>query len=175
MLYTAVLGRKSANKKARPYRRVEWQRLIFPCGCPHSIIRAGRLNCRVRDGNGCFPSAIVTTPPACTNGTNSGIFPDGDEGIRTPDLRRAKAALFQLSYVPAFRVGLPGLEPGTSVLSGLPLSRCSIAALSTPLQGKTEQILVSCLNFARKGNVWQRMFEGSNGVMSMRLLARLSL
>ncbi len=26
--------------------------------------------------------------------------PDGDEGIRTPDLRRAKAALFQLSYIP---------------------------------------------------------------------------
>ncbi len=27
-------------------------------------------------------------------------LPGGDEGIRTPDLRRAKAALFQLSYVP---------------------------------------------------------------------------
>ena len=48
-----------------------------------------------------------------------GIFPGGDEGIRTPDLCRAKAALFQLSYVPAYEVGLPGLEPGTSVLSGL--------------------------------------------------------
>jgi hypothetical protein len=47
------------------------------------------------------------------------VFPGGDEGIRTPDLRRAKAALFQLSYVPATGVGLPGLEPGTSVLSGL--------------------------------------------------------
>ena len=47
------------------------------------------------------------------------MFPGGDEGIRTPDLRRAKAALFQLSYVPAIGVGLPGLEPGTSVLSGL--------------------------------------------------------
>ncbi len=47
----------------------------------------------------------------------------GDEGIRTPDLCRAKAALFQLSYIPSShttcRVGLPGLEPGTSVLSGL--------------------------------------------------------
>jgi hypothetical protein len=29
----------------------------------------------------------------------------GDEGIRTPDLRRAKAALSQLSYIPG---GLPG-------------------------------------------------------------------
>ncbi len=26
----------------------------------------------------------------------------GDEGIRTPDLRRAKAALSQLSYIPEF-------------------------------------------------------------------------
>ena len=39
----------------------------------------------------------------------------GDEGIRTPDLRRAKAALSQLSYIPA--VGLSGLEPETSPLS----------------------------------------------------------
>ena len=45
--------------------------------------------------------------------------PGGDEGIRTPDLRRAKAALYQLSYVPEWVMGLPGLEPGTSVLSGL--------------------------------------------------------
>ena len=43
----------------------------------------------------------------------------GDEGTRTPDLCRAKAALFQLSYIPSHLVGLPGLEPGTSVLSGL--------------------------------------------------------
>ena len=42
----------------------------------------------------------------------------GDKGTRTPDLRRAKAALSQLSYVPSSCfVGLPGLEPGTSPLS----------------------------------------------------------
>src|SRR5256885_2390375 len=40
----------------------------------------------------------------------------GAEGIRTPDLRLAKAALSQLSYGPARRrVGQPGIEPGTSV------------------------------------------------------------
>jgi hypothetical protein len=45
----------------------------------------------------------------------------GAGGIRTPDLRRAKAALSQLSYGPSQRptlVGHPGFEPGTSVLSG---------------------------------------------------------
>ena len=43
----------------------------------------------------------------------------GDEGIRTPDLRRAKAALSQLSYIPGLSraVGLSGLEPETSPLS----------------------------------------------------------
>jgi hypothetical protein len=43
----------------------------------------------------------------------------GDEGIRTPDLRRAKAALSQLSYIPGLTraVGLSGLEPETSPLS----------------------------------------------------------
>ena len=50
----------------------------------------------------------------------------GAAGIRTPDLRRARAALSQLSYgpfrpipaCPPLSVGAPGLEPGTSALSG---------------------------------------------------------
>jgi len=55
----------------------------------------------------------------------------GAAGTRTPDLRRARAALSQLSYgpqhrrgrflspsTPVSRVGAPGLEPGTSALSG---------------------------------------------------------
>ena len=67
----------------------------------------------------------------------------GAEEIRTPDLRRAKAALSQLSYGPAgvppcpshsavlsatqhsWRVGVPGIEPGTSVLSGPRSNRLS--------------------------------------------------
>jgi hypothetical protein len=61
----------------------------------------------------------------------------GAEGIRTPDLRLAKAALSQLSYGPAaVGVGQPGIEPGTSVLSGLRSSRLSYwpgaRALGTP-------------------------------------------
>jgi hypothetical protein len=42
----------------------------------------------------------------------------GDEGIRTPYLLNANQTLSQLSYAPR-RVGLPWLEQGTSVLSGL--------------------------------------------------------
>ena len=46
------------------------------------------------------------------------VAKSGDEGIRTPDLRRAKAALSQLSYIPGIgEVGLSGLEPETSPLS----------------------------------------------------------
>jgi hypothetical protein len=50
----------------------------------------------------------------------------GDEGARTPDIRLAKAALSQLSYIPVPRlrprrlrleVGLCGLEPQTFPLS----------------------------------------------------------
>ena len=56
--------------------------------------------------------------------------PSGAAGTRTPDLRRARAALSQLSYGPLPNpparsrscrlrsVGAPGLEPGTSALSG---------------------------------------------------------
>jgi hypothetical protein len=44
----------------------------------------------------------------------------GAEGTRTPDIRLAKAALSQLSYGPVLElVGHSGLEPETSVLSGL--------------------------------------------------------
>src|SRR5579862_1647812 len=46
------------------------QRPIFPQGCPCSIVGAGGLNDRVRDGNGCGPSAIVTNLPAHTGTRN---------------------------------------------------------------------------------------------------------
>jgi hypothetical protein len=61
---------------------------------------------------------------------SAALSASGAAGIRTPDLRRAKAALSQLSYDPVGPlsgpphpgslppVGAPGLEPGTSVLSG---------------------------------------------------------
>ena len=54
------------------------------------------------------------------------VFADGDGGdeeTRTPDPLLAKEMLFQLSYVPLFGidglvVGVSGLEPETSALSG---------------------------------------------------------
>ena len=45
----------------------------------------------------------------------------GDEETRTPDPLLAKEMLYQLSYVPELRsgvVGVSGLEPETSALSG---------------------------------------------------------
>src|SRR5262249_31379514 len=58
--------------------------------------------------------------------------PGGAAGIRPPDLRRARAALSRLSYgprtgPPARPVGAPGLEPGTSALSGPRSDRLSYA------------------------------------------------
>ena len=37
-----------------------WQRPTLPHSHPCSTIGAEGLNCRVRNGNGCFPFAIVT-------------------------------------------------------------------------------------------------------------------
>ncbi len=48
--------------------RVRRQLLIFPWGCPQSIVRAEKLNFRVRDGNGCTLFAIVTSSPAHAGG-----------------------------------------------------------------------------------------------------------
>jgi hypothetical protein len=51
-----------------------------------------------------------------------GLCSGGDEETRTPDPLLAKEMLCQLSYVPAERsttvVGVSGLEPETSALSG---------------------------------------------------------
>ncbi len=66
-------------------------------------------------------------------------FLGGAAGIRTPDLRLAKAALSQLSYGPLYPsqqthplVGAPGLEPGTSALSGPRSDHLSYAPVATP-------------------------------------------
>jgi hypothetical protein len=78
-------------------------------------------------GSHAFPCQGTGLRP--TNGTRARV-PSGAAGTRTPDLRRARAALSQLSYGPRCLrgplshpsrphvVGAPGLEPGTSALSG---------------------------------------------------------
>src|SRR5579875_287815 len=42
-----------------------WQRPTFPVPLETSILGAGGLHVRVRDGYGCFPSAMVTRPIFC--------------------------------------------------------------------------------------------------------------
>jgi hypothetical protein len=50
----------SSDKKIHLCRWRDRRRPIVPQGCPCSIVGAEGLNDRVRDGNGCFPLAIVT-------------------------------------------------------------------------------------------------------------------
>ena len=61
------------------------------------------------------------------------LFRSGDEGIRTPDPLLARQVLSQLSYTPIgvlliyflLSMGLSGLEPPTSRLSGVRSNRLS--------------------------------------------------
>src|SRR6187401_482210 len=83
-------------------------------------------------GPACEPSFVVWDPGSregprdscCAVGAGSCLPEEGggDEETRTPDPLLAKEMLCQLSYVPAILlrevVGAPGLEPGTSALSG---------------------------------------------------------
>ena len=55
----------------------------------------------------------------------------GDEENRTPDPLLARQVLSQLSYTPMLVVGLSGLEPPTSRLSGVRSNRLSYR----PMQG----------------------------------------
>jgi hypothetical protein len=54
----------------------------------------------------------------------------GGERVRTDDLLRARQALSQLSYTPyCFMVGLDGVEPSTSRLSGVRSNQSELQAL----------------------------------------------
>src|SRR5580704_2288757 len=44
----------------RGFREKSRRRPTLPGGLPPSTIGAGGLNCRVRNGNGCFPAAMAT-------------------------------------------------------------------------------------------------------------------
>ena len=62
------------------------------------------------------------------------MFTGGGERVRTDDLLRARQALSQLSYTPkvmAMMVGLDGIEPSTSRLSGVRSSRTELQAQYT--------------------------------------------
>ena len=62
----------------------------------------------------------------------AGRLDGGAKEDRTPDLLRARQALSQLSYGPVVRVvGLGGLEPPTSPLSGVRSNQLSYRPLST--------------------------------------------
>ena len=59
--------------------------------------------------------------PTCFDCDDVDVSSGGDEETRTPDPLLAKEMLYQLSYVPDVRwvmVGVSGLEPETSALSG---------------------------------------------------------
>ena len=59
--------RLQLDRKKRPagsaglsHRIKSWRRPTLPRSCPRSTIGAERLNCRVRNGNGCGPLARIT-------------------------------------------------------------------------------------------------------------------
>ena len=116
-----------------PYSVVKVLRTGDPVLCaeaPHGTCSAPKR----REGDASIHAdfAVAGLRGGCPRGRVMGFrMIGGAGGARTPDLRLAKAALYQLSYGPSRThqsrwtrrgwrmVGHPGLEPGTSVLSGL--------------------------------------------------------
>ena len=80
-----------------------------------------------------------------------GADPGGADRDRTDDFRLAKAALSQLSYGPSVLeagrktpvVGLGGLEPPTSRLSGVRSSRLSYRPAPDPPRGEGHHASIS--------------------------------
>ena len=80
---------------------------------PDSLVKEHRDKSRKKILSNCRPQSSLTT----------GYCSGGGERIRTDDLLRAKQALFRLSYTPMEMVGLVGVEPTTSRLSGVRSNR----------------------------------------------------
>ena len=76
----------------------------------------------------------------------------GGERVRTDDLLRARQALSQLSYTPIFFpinvVGLGGLEPPTSRLSGVRSNQLSYRPLLKPSFWLYAALLIEMLSSA---------------------------
>ena len=96
-------GPRSARKRKTPPGRAASSAgngLFSARGCPPSIVGAAAFHFRVRDGNGWFHRALITSRPSLAGSGGCASGGGGAEGIRTPGLRRARAALSQLSYGP---------------------------------------------------------------------------
>jgi hypothetical protein len=102
------------------------QRLIFDCQRAHATIE--RRMCTRPTLSPFVRKTLYGSHHDCSR--QDSLVSGGDSGARTRNLRLAKPALSQLSYIPAGRspersygpgalVGLGGLEPPTSRLSGV--------------------------------------------------------
>src|SRR6266568_1189739 len=103
------------------------QRPTLPPGYPDSTIGAGGLNFRVRNGNGCLPSAMVTE--------RNGLYPVRTRGLLIPRFRvrlpaRAPSCRFR---------GLLSVKPrryfdsaSTDTRADLPASRTATSATTRP-------------------------------------------
>ena len=105
MLYVFKVLPKGGTKKAGP--------LPAPKGCPQF---ATKLYLAV------IHLHYVSQTLASSNAPAKPLVHNGDEEARTPDLRRAKAALSQLSYIPGHYVQSQG-GPGWTRTNDLSLIR----------------------------------------------------
>ena len=96
-VYTQNLEKSWGQKKNPPIQAGGWQRPIFPGAAPAVSSELEGLTTVFGMGT-VYPFRYSHQPTRMY--TRAHEYPGGDEGIRTPDLCRAKAALSQLSYVP---------------------------------------------------------------------------
>ena len=90
------------------------------------------------------------------------FVPNGDGGIRTLDPLLARQVLSQLSYTPI--MGLSGLEPPTSRLSGVRSNRLSYKPIC-------QSVSVVCLSFPRGGDEEDRT---PDPLLARQVLSQLS-
>jgi hypothetical protein len=144
-------ARPSHPPKAGPGRSSQGWHATIRCHAPrartlHSCVSFARLSMYS------VSSPTVAGRPPCLPGVG------GATGVRTPNLRRARAALSRLSYGPRrarvaacpprrgdacrtaarWWVGAPGLEPGASALSGPRSDRLSYAPPPPRTRGAIE-------------------------------------
>src|SRR3989475_7226656 len=125
-----VQSKKPVRLHRTGFEQGSWRRPTLPRPRSRSTIGADRLNCRVRDGNGCGPAALVASQKPMTNAwmKESGTIATGRDqaarAISTARLKRLRALHLPPINVVVFHGPSGVLRPRSVDLgTGFPL-RC---------------------------------------------------
>src|SRR5256885_2449251 len=123
-------GKQNGPPEGGPFRTMSRRRPTLPPSHPGSTIGAGGLNFRVRDGTGCFPSAIATETVSRISGSDEVEGASLEQSSGTDSERERSQALGLLVPVSSTRcrASTSGLSTSWSARGLTRLTRWEISS-----------------------------------------------